>query len=991
MAELDVSFVDGFVARVRVEDDFLIAAVIELASTERGVDASHVTLCSQGERLNPSDTVAEAGLALESRVTAILSSAPTGGASIEVSVVAQATGRTLTIDIAPSTTIFALKQRLEAEYDGGPPALQRLVLNGEVLDDAATAADAEIEDASVVTWIKIEPSPSPPVAAPSDAVAAPRAISVAATGAVTAIDAWRLDAFVRTAGIRSAAVGPTARLLQGLLGAAASSLDGLVGVDDSGALEAIDVSVRAALAPQLAALRAACLLAAGTATARAKLMHARDARRIEVAFRAEESVLTFKLRVLRATGCSPGWTKVILGGVRIDDDGAPDGGGTLGAHAIGDSAKVLQIMESEPRRVISTNQPQRRRAATPRASAAPAARAEMAAAAPASAVVADVACCSALGATLTLSSDRVALAALTVDQVSAFLVSQKLSKFVATFRESEVDGVMLDEIHSIDDLEDFEGPKKLQRKKLLRLVAEARENGIARADVEATVEAALPAVTVPAEASAPPVPSAPPAPPAGASKTWAWGRAGLAAHVAVAENGALFKLGSRAGSTTEGARGTVGWTSGVHAWTVQFESQTGSHGAVGVCTAAHALQRDSYAHALGNDQHSWGWHKDGGVYFCGERVGMAAPFARGDQLTLELDLTGELGVLTLRKVGAPCYSLRGISKLAALFPAAVTPMAGGAVRVLDADVRPSGEVAAGGEASVWTWEWEDGNMRSDSWQRFDTHAQMAIAATGAALPGGGGATLTLVFGTTPYLVDTTALTQTNTRTNYVRRIRRVPITATAAAAAAPVACAAISARPQVPARPHAAAPSPRTSPSPEAGGGAAAAAAAPVACPAGHALSAFDCPRDGFGCDVCSARKPIGARMHGCRECNYDLCELCYAKGGALFGVAVTDVNKHVGRRVKRGPDWKWSTQDGGGCGTISSTSSVGWVEVKWDVGAATNSYRTDYKDLVFAADSAAAGGAAARSARLQVSVLLFTVTFHANLAHSSTRSPYHI
>ena len=469
MAELEVSFVDGTTALIRVEDDFLISTVIELAAAKRGVDASHVTLCSQGERLNPSHTVNEAGLALESRVTAIISNVSPRRASIVVRVFAQSTGRTLTIDVAASATIFALKQRLEAEHDGGPPALQRLVLNGEVLDDDITTAEAELGEASVVTWLKTESAlppvtgPVPPVAGSSDVVATQRAISMASTGAVAAIDPWRLHTFVRTAGIRPAAVGPTSRLLQGLLGVAVTSLDGLVGVEESGALEAMDVSVRSALAPQLAALRAACLLAGGTATACAQVMHGRDAHSIVVAFRGEESVLTFKLRVLRATGCSPGWTKVILGGVRIDDDEAPDGGGALGAHAIGDSFKVLQIMESEPRRVLSTNRPQRPRAAAasssssalaPRATAAaPAVRAETAAASPAA------------GGS-TLSGDNIALAALTVGQVSEFLVSKKLMTFVRIFREHDVDGIMLDEIRTIDDLEDFEGPKKLQRKKV---------------------------------------------------------------------------------------------------------------------------------------------------------------------------------------------------------------------------------------------------------------------------------------------------------------------------------------------------------------------------------------------------------------------------------------------------------------------------------------------------------------------------------------------
>ena len=88
----------------------------------------------------------------------------------------------------------------------------------------------------------------------------------------------------------------------------------------------------------------------------------------------------------------------------------------------------------------------------------------------------------------------------------------------------------------------------------------------------------------------------------------------------------------------------------MHAWALRFDSRTGSHGAVGVCTAAHALLRDSCTHGLGNDRHSWGWHKDGGVYFFGQRVGTAVAFERGDRLTLELDLTGELGVFYYRYI-----------------------------------------------------------------------------------------------------------------------------------------------------------------------------------------------------------------------------------------------------------------------------------------------------------------------------------------------------
>lgn len=53
-----------------------------------------------------------------------------------------------------------------------------------------------------------------------------------------------------------------------------------------------------------------------------------------------------------------------------------------------------------------------------------------------------------------------------------------------------------------------------------------------------------------------------------------------------------------------------------------------------------------------------------------------------------------------------------------------------------------------------------------------------------------------------------------------------------------------------------------------------------------------------------------------------------------------TDSSCPSGDRVKRGPDWRWGSQDGGdGHGTVQSKSDAGWCNVKWDNGG-SNSYR---------------------------------------------------
>jgi hypothetical protein len=42
-------------------------------------------------------------------------------------------------------------------------------------------------------------------------------------------------------------------------------------------------------------------------------------------------------------------------------------------------------------------------------------------------------------------------------------------------------------------------------------------------------------------------------------------------------------------------------------------------------------------------------------------------------------------------------------------------------------------------------------------------------------------------------------------------------------------------------------------------------------------LEKFDTEDDGFGCDSCGASTPEGATMHGCRACDFDLCQSCFA------------------------------------------------------------------------------------------------------------------
>merc|ERR1711972_849843 len=59
----------------------------------------------------------------------------------------------------------------------------------------------------------------------------------------------------------------------------------------------------------------------------------------------------------------------------------------------------------------------------------------------------------------------------------------------------------------------------------------------------------------------------------------------------------------------------------------------------------------------------------------------------------------------------------------------------------------------------------------------------------------------------------------------------------------------------------------------------------PVNCPGQHGLTKFntdDYTSLSFTCDVCRARMPNNTTMFGCRQCNWDTCVECKAKGDCV-------------------------------------------------------------------------------------------------------------
>ena len=78
-------------------------------------------------------------------------------------------------------------------------------------------------------------------------------------------------------------------------------------------------------------------------------------------------------------------------------------------------------------------------------------------------------------------------------------------------------------------------------------------------------------------------------------------------------------------------------------------------------------------------------------------------------------------------------------------------------------------------------------------------------------------------------------------------------------------------------------------------------------------------------------------------------------------GEVVTRANHQLGRKVRRGPNWKWDDQDSRGPGTLGPLDSDSWAKVDWDAGG-SNSYRVGadgQHDLVYVDGSAPAAVAA--------------------------------
>ena len=99
-------------------------------------------------------------------------------------------------------------------------------------------------------------------------------------------------------------------------------------------------------------------------------------------------------------------------------------------------------------------------------------------------------------------------------------------------------------------------------------------------------------------------------------------------------------------------------------------------------------------------------------------------------------------------------------------------------------------------------------------------------------------------------------------------------------------------------------------------------------CPGGHGLLPFDVTREGFGCDGCGTRVPVGATLSSCRACDFDLCSKCAST--PEYTSAYTCDSSHPLEVLGTSQDNGWSCSGmnfSGGCkkGCTGFRQSTGW------------------------------------------------------------------
>lgn len=76
-----------------------------------------------------------------------------------------------------------------------------------------------------------------------------------------------------------------------------------------------------------------------------------------------------------------------------------------------------------------------------------------------------------------------------------------------------------------------------------------------------------------------------------------------------------------------------------------------------------------------------------------------------------------------------------------------------------------------------------------------------------------------------------------------------------------------------------------------------------LCCPADHELKETLAPVAGYGCDICKRTLGLNAKIHGCRQCDYDLCHACALQLRAEYAGEKMQAQKEADAKLQADAD----------------------------------------------------------------------------------------